>query len=34
MELRSKLLALALTSLLFTLALSLNPSNITIFFGL
>lgn len=34
MELRSKLWALIATTLLFTLALSLNPSSMTIFAGL
>ncbi len=34
MELRSKLWALTVTTLLFTLAMSLNPSSMTIFAGL
>ncbi len=34
MELRSKLWALTVTTLLFTLALSFNPSSMTIFAGL
>jgi hypothetical protein len=34
MELRSKLLALALTTAVFILALSLNPSGLTVFAGL
>lgn len=34
MELRSKLWALMVTTLLFTLALSFNPSSMTIFAGL
>ncbi len=33
MELRSKLWALMVTTLLFTLALSFNPSSMTIFAG-